>query len=65
MCAGAIINARVARVCFAAFDAKTGAVGSVINLLEDARLNHHATCHGGLLAEESATLLKQFFQARR
>lgn len=65
MCVGAMLHARVARVVFAAPDPKTGACGSVVNLFGEARLNHHATVEGGLLAEESAALLRSFFAARR
>lgn len=65
MCVGAILHARIARVFFGAADAKTGACGSVVNLFGEARLNHHAEVTGGLLAEESASLLKEFFAQRR
>jgi tRNA(adenine34) deaminase len=65
MCAGALMHARVARVVFGAFDAKTGACGSVVNLFENAKLNHHATCEGGLLADESKERLQRFFANRR
>lgn len=65
MCVGAMFHARVARVVFGAPDPKTGACGSVVNLFGEARLNHHATVEGGLLAEESAALLRSFFAARR
>ena len=65
MCAGALIHARVTRLVFAASDPKTGAAGSVFNLLLDSRHNHHIEVQGGLLADESSELLKAFFQARR
>lgn len=65
MCAGAILHARLSRLVFAASDPKTGACGSVINLFDEARLNHHAVVGGGLLAEESAALLSSFFAAKR
>lgn len=65
MCVGAIMHARIARVFFGASDPKTGACGSLINLFGESRLNHHATVSGGLLAEESASLLKAFFARRR
>ena len=65
MCVGAIFHARIARVVFAAADPKTGAAGSVVNLFAEPKLNHHATLQGGLLAEESAELLRQFFAERR
>ncbi len=65
MCVGAIMHARIARVVFGAADPKTGACGSVINLFEDSRLNHHATVDRGLLVDDSAQLLKDFFARRR
>jgi tRNA(adenine34) deaminase len=65
MCVGAMFHARVARVVFGAPDPKTGAAGSVINLFAEARLNHHATVEGGVLAEECGALLREFFAARR
>ena len=65
MCAGAILHARLARVVFAAFDPKTGAAGSILNLFAEPRLNHHTAWEGGLLADESATLLRDFFALRR
>lgn len=65
MCVGAMLHARVARVVYGAPDPKTGACGSVINLFGEARLNHHATVEGGVLAEESAELLRSFFASRR
>lgn len=65
MCAGAIMHARIARVFFGAADAKTGACGSVVNLFGEARLNHHTAVAGGVLAAQSASLLKEFFARRR
>jgi tRNA(adenine34) deaminase len=65
MCAGAIVHARIARVVFGAFDARAGAAGSVMNLLQHAALNHQVDIHGGLLEEVCANMLKQFFRARR
>lgn len=65
MCAGAMFHARVARVVYGASDAKTGAAGSVLNLFDEARLNHHAQVQGGVLADECSTLLSEFFAARR
>jgi tRNA(adenine34) deaminase len=65
MCAGAIMHARVARLVFGAADPKTGACGSVIDLFGDARLNHHAAVTSGVMAEECAALLREFFAAKR
>jgi tRNA(adenine34) deaminase len=65
MCVGAILHARIARVVFAATDPKTGACGSVVNLFAESRLNHHAEVAGGLLADESSQLLREFFARRR
>lgn len=66
MCAGAIVHARVDRVVFAAADPRSGAAGSVFDLLpSDERFNHYTRCEGGLLAAQSATMLRDFFRARR
>ena len=65
MCIGAIFHARIARVVFGAPDPKTGAAGSVANLFAEPRLNHHAVVESGLLAQESAELLRSFFAERR
>lgn len=66
MCAGAIVHARVARVVFAARDPRSGAAGSVFDLLpSDQRFNHRTSCEGGLLAEQAGQLLRDFFRARR
>jgi tRNA(adenine34) deaminase len=65
MCAGAIVLARVPRVVFAATDPKAGAAGSVLNILDERRFNHRPQVEGGLLAEESADLLRSFFASRR
>lgn len=66
MCAGAIVHARVDRVVFAATDPRSGAAGSVFDLLpSDERFNHYTRCEGGLLAEQSANMLRAFFRARR
>jgi tRNA(Arg) A34 adenosine deaminase TadA len=65
MCAMALIHARVARVVYAAPDPKTGAAGSVFDTLIDPRHNHRIEVVGGLLADESARMLREFFRARR
>jgi tRNA(adenine34) deaminase len=66
MCAGAIVHARVARVVYGAADPRTGAAGSVFDLLpSDGRFNHRTECAGGVLAEESGALLRAFFRSRR
>lgn len=65
MCAGAIMHARIQRVIFGANDPKTGACGSVINLFDEKRLNHHAMANGGLLAAECGARLSAFFAAKR
>jgi tRNA(adenine34) deaminase len=65
MCAGAIIHARVKRVVFGAADPKTGAAGSVFNILNSDRHNHQVEINQGVLADECGILLKEFFQARR
>src|SRR5438876_793439 len=65
MCAGAIVLARVPRVVFGCTDPKAGAAGSVLDVLAEPRLNWRPEVDGGLLAEESADLLRAFFAARR
>jgi tRNA(adenine34) deaminase len=65
MCAGAIVLARVPRVVYGAPDPKAGAAGSVLDVLGEPRLNHRPEVAGGLLAEESADLLRGFFGPRR
>jgi tRNA(adenine34) deaminase len=65
MCAGAIVLARVPRVVWGAQDPKAGAAGSVMNVLTEPRLNHRPQTAGGLLAEESAGLIREFFATRR
>ncbi|MDQ4130658.1 MAG: tRNA adenosine(34) deaminase TadA [Actinomycetota bacterium] len=65
MCAGAIVLARVPRVVYGATDPKTGAAGTVLDVLAEPRLNHRPEVAGGLLAEESAGLLQSFFASRR
>jgi len=65
MCSGAMMHARLARVVYAAVDPKTGAAGSVVNLFEQEKLNHHTEVLGGVMAEEASSLLKAFFAERR
>lgn len=65
MCAGAILHARIARVIYGARDLKTGVHGSVVDLFAVERLNHHTEVVGGVLAEECAQLLSNFFAGRR
>jgi tRNA(adenine34) deaminase len=65
MCCGAIMHARINALYYGANDPKTGACGSVIDLMGEPRLNHHAQVHGGLLAQECSRLLSDFFAARR
>jgi tRNA(adenine34) deaminase len=65
MCVGAMFHARIARVVYGATDPKTGAAGSVLDLFEESRLNHHARIEGGVLAAECGKVLSDFFAARR
>jgi tRNA(adenine34) deaminase len=65
MCAGALLNARVARLVVGALDEKAGAVGSRYNLLSDPRLLHEVALTYDVLGEDSATLLREFFLERR
>ncbi len=65
MCMGAVFNARIARVVFGAWDAKAGACGSVIDLPREPKLSSSVDVFGGVCSEESAALLRQFFEARR
>jgi tRNA(adenine34) deaminase len=65
MCAGAIVLARIPRVVIAAWEPKTGACGSVHDLVRDRRANHQAEVVAGVLAEESAALMQEFFAAQR
>ncbi len=65
MCAMAMMHARVKRVVFGAWDPKTGAAGSVVDLFADARLNHHTDVRGGVLGEACGQLLRGFFAERR
>ena len=65
MCAGAILQSRIARVVFGALDPKAGAVSSLFQLLDDSRLNHRCQVTGGVLGDECGSLLSHFFQQQR
>ena len=65
MCAGAMIHARLDRLVFAAADPKTGACGSVLEVLNHPRLNHQMQVDQGIMCEEAGTLLRSFFRERR
>ncbi len=65
MCAGAMHQARIDRLVFGAFDPKAGAVGTLYDLSNDERLNHRFSVTSGVLADESAALLKRFFERLR
>ncbi len=65
MCSGAIINARVGRVVFGAFDPKAGCAGSLYNLLEDNRFNHRPEVSGGVEKEKCGEILSAFFKEKR
>src|SRR5439155_21460096 len=65
MCCGASESARIERVIFGAADPKAGAAVSLHRLLDDGRLNHAVAATGGVLADECAAVLKEFFKARR
>jgi len=65
MCAGAIVLARIPRVVYGAPDPKAGACGSVLDVLADPHLNHRPEVVGGVLAQECASMLSEFFAARR
>ena len=65
MCAGAIVQARISRVVYGCFDPKAGAGGTLYNILNDSRLNHRCRISSGVLAEESKTLLIDYFRERR
>ena len=65
MCAGAIVLARIPRVVYGAADPKAGAAGSVLDVLGEERLNHRPEVAGGLLAADSAGILREFFLTRR
>jgi tRNA(adenine34) deaminase len=65
MCAGAIASARIANLVFGAFDPKTGAAGSILNIFDVSQINHHTVVRGGFMDHECASLLKDFFRERR
>lgn len=65
MCAGAILQARIKRVVFGAYDPKGGAFGSVFNIFQAKEINHRVDFIGGVLQHECGELLRQFFQVRR
>jgi len=65
MCAGALVLARIKSICFGAKDPKTGACGSVVNIINNKRLNHRIKIKSGILEKESAFLLKEFFKQKR
>jgi tRNA(adenine34) deaminase len=65
MCAGAAVQARVSRIVFGAFDDKAGAVGSLWDVVRDRRLPHRPEVVSGVLADECATILSEFFKAQR
>jgi tRNA(adenine34) deaminase len=65
MCAGAIVASRLERLVFGAFDDKAGAVGSLWDVVRDRRLNHRPEVLSGVRADESATLLREFFAGHR
>ena len=65
MCAMAMVHARVQRVVFGAPDPRTGACGSIMNLVQHAALNHRLEVTGGVMAQECGTLLRSFFASRR
>jgi tRNA(adenine34) deaminase len=65
MCGGAIQHARIAKLVYGAADPKTGACGSVINLMDEPKLNHHTEVIGGVLAQECGEVLSSFFKQRR
>jgi tRNA(adenine34) deaminase len=65
MCAGAMVQARIKRLVYGALDPKAGAAGSLMNIVQDERLNHRVEVTSGILAEECGEILKRFFKERR
>jgi tRNA(adenine34) deaminase len=65
MCIGAMVQARIGRLVFGAYDPKAGAAGSAIDLSDSPSFNHRFEINGGVLAEECGSLLKAFFESRR
>ena len=65
MCSGAMQHARIAKLVYGASDPKTGACGSVVNLMSEPKLNHHTEVLGGVLAKQCGTVLTAFFKQRR
>ncbi len=65
MCAGAIVNSRIKQIVFGADEPKTGAVGSLFDVVRDRRLTHQPEVVAGVLAQESAELLRNFFASKR
>ncbi len=65
MCAGALINSRLRNIYFGAYDKKAGCCGSLYNLPEDTRFNHRLKVEGGILEEECASLLTNYFKKKR
>ncbi len=65
MCVGAMLHARISRLVFGAYDPKSGAAGSVLDLSNDRRLNHRIEVNGGLFEDQCGGLLQQFFEKKR
>ena len=65
MCAGALVHARIQDVVFGAVEPRTGAIGSVFDILQSSRLNHQVNVRGGVMAQECAALMQNFFKRRR
>ena len=65
MCAGAVVNARLDRLVYAAADPRAGAAGTIMDIVRDPRLNHRAEVTTGICRDEASALLSDFFAARR